>query len=154
MSPEAQAALADLRGLHWPTGGGGWLQGELLAAIALGFLAALLVGLFRLVRARMRDTIRRAALRELALASALPPAERSVAQARLLRRIVRTLSGEAAATVRGPAWADRLDRTFKTTFFSEGAGRDLVEGLYRRPGGADPAAIQAGLNRLFSAIGR
>lgn len=154
MSPETQAALADLRGLHWPTGGGGWLQGELVVAIALGFAAALLVGLVRLVRARLRDTLRRAALRELALAAALPPAERQVAQARLLRRVVRTLSGEAAASARGSAWAGTLDRTFRTRFFSTGAGRDLVEGLYRRPGNGDPAAIEAELRRLFSAIGR
>lgn len=154
MNPDTQAALSELRGLHLPTGGGGLLQGEIVAAIALGFLAALLVGLARLARARLRDTVRRAALRELALMGALPPTERPVAQARLLRRVVRTLSGEAAASARGPAWAQTLDRTFKTRFFEEGAGRDLVDGLYSRPGGADPAAIEAELKRLFSAIGR
>lgn len=152
MNPETQAALASLRELHLPTGGGGIVQGEILAAIALGFAAALFFGAFRLVRARMRDTIRRAALRELASANAREPGERRVAQARLLRRVVRTLSGDADAAARGSDWAAVLDRTFATRFFSEGAGRALVEGMYRRPTEPDTAAIDAELGRLFSRI--
>ncbi len=152
MTPETATALASLRDLHLPTGGGGLVQGEILAAIASGFAAALLFGLFRLLRARLRDTTRRAALRELALANALEPGERRVAQARLLRRVVRTVSGDGAAVSQGADWAACLDRTFATRFFSEGAGRILVDGLYRRPSEADTAAIDAELGRLFARI--
>ncbi len=62
-------------------------------------------------------------LRELALARGLAPEPRRVAQARLLRRLVRTLKGEEAARARGPAWAETLDATFATDFFRNGPGR-------------------------------
>lgn len=146
------STLSALRGLHLPTGGGSVLQGEIMAAIALGFLAALLIGLLRVLRARMRATVRRAALHELKQANGLEPQARLMTQARLLRRLVRTLAGEDAAAARGTAWAANLDRTFGTNFFSQGAGQVLVEGLYRRPGAADSVAIDAELIRLFSRI--
>ncbi|GJE54079.1 MULTISPECIES: DUF4381 domain-containing protein [Methylobacterium] len=148
MNPE----LTTLRGLHLPTGGGSVLQGEIVAAIALGFAAALIVGLARILRARMRSTVRRAALRELAVARNLAPQARLTEQARLLRRVVRTIAGEEAASTRGTAWAQKLDGTFATDFFSRGAGQAFVDGLYRRPVAADPAAIDAELARLFSRI--
>ena len=144
--------LSTLRGIHLPTGGGSALQGEVVAAIALGFAAALLVGLLRLLRARMQASTRRAALRELALAHNLDPETRRVAQARLLRRVVRTLRGDEAAASRGATWARELDGTFATDFFSRGAGQALVEGLYRRPQASDAAVIDAELSRLFSKL--
>lgn len=144
--------LSALRGLHLPPAGGSVLQGEIIAAIALGFAAALIVGLARLLQARKRATVRRAALNGLKDTSGLDPEARLTAQARLLRRVVRTLSGDEAATVRGTAWAATLDRTFSTDFFSRGAGQVLVEGLYRRPAAADLIAIDSELARLFSRI--
>lgn len=144
--------LSALRGLHLPTGGGGAVNPEMVAAIALGFALALLVGGLRLLRARRGASVRRAALRELALASRLEPEARRVAQARLLRRVVRTLRGEEAARARGPAWAETLDATFGTDFFRNGAGRAFADDLYRRPGSGDPAGIDAGLTRLVAKI--
>lgn len=143
--------LSALRGLHLPTGGTG-IQGAVVAAIAAGFALALLVGLVRALQARRSASLRRAALRELARTAALEPEARRVAQARLLRRVVRSLKGEAAAASRGEAWASILDQTFATTFFSRGGGRLLVEGLYRRPAAADSAALDAELGRLFAKI--
>ncbi|GLS42421.1 DUF4381 domain-containing protein [Methylobacterium brachythecii] len=144
--------LSALRGLHLPSTGGNVVQGELVAAIALGFAAALIVGLARVMWLRAQTTIRRAALNELRRVRSLDPDSKLTAQARLLRRVVRTLAGDEAATTRGTAWAGTLDRTFATDFFSRGAGQILVEGLYRRPGATDPAAIEAELARLFSRI--
>ncbi|MFD1356229.1 DUF4381 family protein [Methylorubrum suomiense] len=144
--------LSALRGLHLPSGGGGVVQPEVVAAIALGFGLALLVGLIRILRARRGASVRRAALRELALARGLAPEPRRVAQARLLRRLVRTLKGEAAARARGAAWAETLDATFATDFFRNGPGQAFTEGLYRRPGSIDPDAIDSGLTRLLSRI--
>lgn len=146
------ADLSALRGLHLPTGGGSALQGEVVAAIALGFAAALLIGLIRVLRARLQASVRRAALRELALANGLDPDTRRVAQAQLLRRVVRTLQGDASASQQGDVWARTLDRTFATDFFSRGAGQSLVEGLYRRPRAGDASAIDAELSRLFAKI--
>ncbi len=142
--------LSALHSLHLPTGGTG-VQGAVVAAIAAGFALALLVGLVRVLQARRSASLRRAALRELARTAALEPEARRVAQARLLRRVVRSLKGEAAAASRGEAWASILDQTFATTFFSRG-GRLLVEGLYRRPAAADSAALDAELGRLFAKI--
>lgn len=144
--------LSALRGLHLPTGGSSAVQPEIIAALALGFALALLVGGLRLLRARRGASVRRAALRELSLASGLEPEARRVAQARLLRRVVRTLRGEEAARARGPAWAETLDATFATDFFRKGPGRVFGEDLYRRPAPVEPAAIDAGLGRLFSQI--
>ncbi|MGX5774066.1 DUF4381 family protein [Methylorubrum zatmanii] len=144
--------LSALRGLHLPTGGGGAVQPEMVAAIALGFGLALLVGLIRLVRARRGLSLRRTLLRELTRAEALEPEARRVAQARLLRRVVRTLKGEEAAGARGSAWAATLDDTFATDFFRNGPGRVFADDLYRRPTATDPGAVDAGLGRLFSQI--
>ncbi|WP_375409068.1 DUF4381 family protein [uncultured Methylobacterium sp.] len=145
------AGLEQLRGLHLPAGSAGGLQGEIALAVALGFLAALLVGLVRWWQRRARASVRRSALNELAATRQLPPQARLVAQARLLRRLVRTLQGDAAADAKGEAWSAVLDRLFTTTYFSRGAGRVLGEGLYRREA-ADPAAIDAELGRLFTQI--
>jgi len=104
------------------------------------------------LRARRRGSVRRAALADLAAANALPPERRRVAQAQLLRRLARTLQGDAAADAQGDAWAAALDRLFATTFFSAGAGRIFAEGLYRR-GASEPGPVDAELARLFARIG-
>ena len=152
MNAERAASLDALRGLHLPANAAGAIQGEVVLAIALGFTAALLVGLVRSLRLRARNTVRRQALRDLAATRGLDPEARLVAQARLLRRLARTLQGDAAADAHGLDWALRLDRLLATSFFTTGAGRVLADGLYRREP-ADLAAIDAELGRLFSRIG-
>lgn len=149
---DAPASLEQLRGLHLPANAAGAAQGEVVLAVALGFAAALLVGLVRVLRARARSGLRRAALRELAAAQALPPDRRLIAQARLLRRLARTLKGDAAAATQGPAWAATLDALFSTDFFSRGAGRALADGLYRREA-PEPGPLDAELRRLLARIG-
>ncbi|SEH67605.1 protein of unknown function [Methylobacterium sp. 275MFSha3.1] len=161
MNPVAPAeiplSLDQLRGLHLPGGAAGAAQGEVVAAAALGFLAALLVGLVRYARGRARATLRRAALAELARSRGLDPEARLVAQARLLRRLDRSLdrSGEAEAgtgtRATGPDWAARLDGLFRTDFFTRGAGRVLADGLYRRQD-PDLDALDAELARLIGRL--
>ncbi|WP_238183173.1 DUF4381 family protein [Methylobacterium trifolii] len=152
MPADAPLNLIELRGLHLPGNAAGAVQGEVVAAIALGFVAAILVGLVRTLRTRSRATLRRAALRELAGSRTLAPEARLVAQAGLLRRLARKLQGADAADAQGAAWAARLDSLFGTDFFSAGAGRTLVDGLYRRRETPDPAAIDAELARLIGRI--
>ena len=152
MTPaEAPLGLDQLRGLHLPGGGAGMLQGEIVAAAALGLLAALLVGLVRHLRSRTRATVRRAALHALAATRGLEPGERLVAQARLLRRLARTLRGDDVAQAEGADWAVRLDALLRTDFFTRGAGRVLADGLYRRQA-PDLDAIEAELARLIGRI--
>ncbi|WP_457108178.1 DUF4381 family protein [Methylobacterium sp. P5_C11] len=155
MNPVAPAeiplSLDQLRGLHLPGGAAGAVQGEVVAAAVLGFLAALLVGLVRYWRGRARAGLRRAALAELARSRGLDPEARLVAQARLLRRLGRTLGGETEARATGADWAARLDALFGTTFFSGGAGRVLADGLYRRQD-PDLDALDAELGRLIGRL--
>ncbi|AWV15777.1 MULTISPECIES: DUF4381 family protein [Methylobacterium] len=148
---EIPLSLDQLRGLHLPGGAAGALQGEVVAAAALGFLAALLVGLVRYGRGRARAGIRRAALAELARSRNLDPEARLVAQARLLRRLGRTLGGETEARATGADWAARLDALFRTDFFTRGAGRVLADGLYRRQD-PDLDALDAELGRLIGRL--
>jgi len=157
MNPVAPAeiplSLDQLRGLHLPGGAAGAVQGEVVAAAALGFLAALLVGLVRYGRGRARATLRRAALAELARSRDLDPEARLVAQARLLRRLDRSLdrSGETEIRATGADWAARLDGRFRTDFFTRGAGRVLADGLYRRQD-PDLDALDAELSRLIGRL--
>ncbi|GJE49461.1 hypothetical protein GOFOIKOB_2497 [Methylobacterium tardum] len=148
---EIPLSLDQLRGLHLPGGAAGAVQGEIIAAAALGFLAALLVGLVRYGRSRSRATIRRAALAELTRSRGLDPEARLLAQARLLRRLGRTLGGEAESRAAGADWAARLDGLFKTDFFTRGAGRVLADGLYRRQA-PDLDALDAELGRLIGRL--
>ncbi|MCJ2052126.1 DUF4381 family protein [Methylobacterium sp. J-070] len=152
MTPaETPLTLDQLRGLHLPGGAAGAVQGEIVAAAALGFLAALLVGLVRYGRGRARAGLRRVALAELARSRGLDPEARLVAQARLLRRLGRTLGGEAEARATGADWAGRLDARFGTDFFTRGAGRILADGLYRRHE-PDLDALDAELGRLIGRL--
>lgn len=148
---EIPLSLDQLRGLHLPGGAAGAVQGEIIAAAALGFLAALLVGLVRYGRTRSQATIRRAALAELTRSRGLDPEARLLAQARLLRRLGRTLGGEAESRAAGADWAARLDGLFKTDFFTRGAGRVLADGLYRRQA-PDLDALDAELGRLIGRL--
>jgi len=148
---EIPLSLDQLRGLHLPGGAAGAVQGEIIAAAALGFLAALLVGLVRYGRSRSRATIRRAALAELTRSRGLDPEARLLAQARLLRRLGRTLGGDAESRAAGADWAARLDGLFRTDFFTRGAGRVLTDGLYRRQD-PDLDALDAELGRLIGRL--
>jgi hypothetical protein len=152
MNPvETPLSLDQLRGLHLPGGAAGAVQGEIVAAACMGFLAALLVGLVRYVRSRARASVRRAALAELARSRGPDPEARLVAQARLLRRLGRTLGGEAESRAVGADWAARLDGLFRTDFFTRGAGRVLADGLYRRQA-PDLDALDAELGRLIGRL--
>ena len=119
-----------------------------LAALLTGAIAAI-VSLAVARRARQARTgLRRTAAACLAASRRLEPGERLAAQAHLLRRLVRTLRGDALA--HGPDWLLVLDRTFATTFFSAGDGRIFADALYRRPVGIDVDALDRSLSRLIA----
>ena len=108
-----------------------------VAIAAGGFVA------WQLAR-RRRSGLRRSAELALAGTRGLDPAERLLAQARLLRRVVRASAGEGAARTQGEGWLAALDRTFATTFFTTGAGRAYADGLYRRiDAGRSTAEVEA-----------
>jgi hypothetical protein len=149
-------ALDGLRDIHWPVAADA--AGPVVTMILIGCLLAggLSAGLWPLLR-RWR-AVRRSALAALAASRSLDPPERLAAQAVLLRRLVRTIDGDAAGRLQGRDWLERLDRLFATRFFTEGAGSGFGEALYRPPSGEDPDrhidALDASLARLFAGISR
>jgi hypothetical protein len=123
-----------------------------LLVLAVGCVAG--VALF-LVTWRLRH--RRAALRTAAdaaleAARGLAPADRIAAQARLLRRVVRSVGGEAAASTYGDAWLQRLDDVFATNFFTAGAGIVFGDALYRRPGDIDLDGLDRSIRGLIANV--
>ena len=149
---EPQAGLEALRPLH---GSGPGLIADPLLWLALGAgLALAAAAALAAPRALLRQrALRREALAELRLTSELAPAEALRAQALLLRRIARTVSGEATMQLAGEAWLSELDRIFATAFFTKGAGRCFGAALYA-PQQPDAGAVQDELARLLSRLRR
>jgi hypothetical protein len=144
--------LAGLRGLHLPAEGPLSLPGQIGLAVAVGLLAALVIAAAVAFFARRRASVRRSAMRMLDAARRLDTPERLLVQAKLLRRLARTLDGAAASRSRGEAWAEHLDRIFATTFFTAGAGRYFAGDLYRPGAKPDAEAIERELTTLIRRI--
>ena len=124
-----------------------------LDMLAIGIMTAAVVFAIIVALKRSRYGLRRSAEEALAASRNLMPAERLAAQARLLRRLVRVQSGDAAARAEGGAWLGILDRAFATTFFTAGAGRAFGDALYRRGSETEVEALDRALSG-FIASGR
>src|SRR6516164_8073418 len=109
--------MLPLRGLHLPSEPLTIGTADIALAIAAGLAAALVIGSLLGLLVRRRRSVRSTALDKLARIGGLAPGERLLAQATLLRRLVRTLDGAAAARRQGEAWLEQLDRSFRTAFF-------------------------------------
>lgn len=119
-----------------------------LAALALGAGVAALA-FFALSRARRQSrALRRSTEAALAASRRLQPPERLAAQAQLLRRFVLAARGGADARLDGAAWLAALDRTFATTFFTQGDGRVFGDALYRRGSDSGVDALDIALSRM------
>lgn len=150
--PDADKILEALRPAHLPQAGGGFGLGDIVLPVAIGLLLAMLVALLWPRRIPGRARIAASAVAELKRARNLPPAEARIVQARLLRRVVAARDGREAARLTGAAFAAHLDRSFATDFFTSGAGRALVSGLYEP---VDPQATvdtSERLEALFAAV--
>jgi hypothetical protein len=120
-----------------------------LAMLTVGVAAAAsLLGIMRFAGRRQRE-LRLRAEAALAAARRLPPADRLAAQAHLLRALVRSLHGDEEAKLGGGVWLQRLDHTFRTTFFSQGDGRAYGDDLYRRQGTVSAEKLDGALHRLI-----
>lgn len=120
------------------------------AGLVLAVAFALLFGRSLLRRAALEREARAA----LARTRDLPSDERLAEQAKILRRLGRTVLGSSSATLRGDAWLAALDGLFRTDFFSKGAGRCFAADLYAAPSGASDASVTAQLEALVPRLRR
>jgi hypothetical protein len=133
-----------LRDIHLPEAVGWWPPaiGWWLLPLFILALAALLVWLIHRVR---RMTPAKLALRELDLLqqdAKLSPDEKLRRLSILLRRVCLSVySREDVAGLTGEDWLRWLDRPLKAPGFSQGPGRILLDGAYRRAPAADMEAL-------------
>jgi hypothetical protein len=113
--------------------------------VGLALLAAFLLA--------RRRPLRRAARAALLETRSLPPPDRLVAQAALLRRLVRAVERDPPLE-RGGAWLARLDRAFGTAFFTGGPGAAFGDALYAPASRPDPEALDGELERLIGTLRR
>ncbi|PBJ82830.1 hypothetical protein CMZ84_11985 [Lysobacteraceae bacterium NML93-0399] len=147
------AAIPDLvlRDIHqppappwWPPAAGWWW----CLGIALACCAAL--GLWLAWRAWRRRHWQRVFERE--MESSASPAERIAAMSALLRRAARRRRADADR-LRGEDWLQFLDEGADRGAFTEGVGRALHDGAFRRdPGAVDLRALQALARTRFVAL--
>ncbi|HVI29233.1 DUF4381 family protein [Hansschlegelia sp.] len=147
--------LAGMRGLHLPEQPGSFWSDVGLAA-AIGLLAALAVAIAVRLLFRPKQSLRASALAALEAAKDLPPPDRRVAQAAVLRRVVRTIDGDEAARREGLAWGETLDRVFGADFFTAGPGRVFATGLYAPTAATtgDDAEMDRRLEALLAGLRR
>ncbi|MFD1701668.1 DUF4381 family protein [Methylopila henanensis] len=144
--------LQGLRGLHLPPAAGSYWT-DIGLAVALGLVLALCAALLFQLLARPRLSLRASAVTAFKDTLALPEDEKRVAQAALLRRIVRTIAGEEDARRVGGEWAKTLDRVFGSDLFTARGGRVFADGLYVREAG-DTAALDDELGALMRRLER
>lgn len=135
----------ELRDIHlppdpswWPPAPGWWVLAVLIG-VALVWLV------LRLRRAQQARRLRRAVLGELERIAARHAEDADgaallAAVSNLLRRASRWRD-TAAVSLHGEAWLQFLDRGIGAPGFSQGAGRVLLEGPYRRHADVDAPAL-------------
>lgn len=147
---EVPGGLEALRGLH--AAAPGLLEDAVLwGALGLGLAVGGLLAYVLQRRFLAQRQLRREALAALAGAAKLSPPEALRAQALVLRRLARTVAGDATMALQGAAWLAALDRLFATTFFTAGGGRCFGDGLYAADAPAI-ADIQSELARLVARL--
>jgi len=142
--------LAQLRDIRLPMLSDGSILADWAAGCALGLLLALVVVLLARAFVRRPPSRRETALADLAASRTLAPAERLLAQARILQDLAPPVKDRIAAEDSGNDWSSRLGRSLGTDFFTTGAGAGLSESLYRRESGLDPEDLDRELQRLLN----
>ena len=139
------SATLPLRDVHLPAAPGWWPPAPgwwVLAAILLAALLLLVV--FR--NKHRRRCLQWQAVFDEGVAAAGTPAARIAAASELLRRAVRQCAPQSVH-LQGEAWLRYLDGE-KSHDFSEGVGRLLLDGGYRREVDAEQAVQACALARV------
>lgn len=116
------------------------------AGIALGLLAAILLGIVASLLFRPRLSAAELTLRAFENSTNLPPAERLLAQTTALRSLATALKVSD-----GTDWLTALGKKLGSNIFATGSAQNLSTALYRPVPEIDPDALQ---NELIPLIKR
>jgi Domain of unknown function (DUF4381) len=152
-------ALKQLRDLHlppapglWPPAPGWWV----LAALAIGLVAALALRWYRLRRRRRPLRLAIIALEQLfqkVRDNELPAREFADGVNALLKRaLIHGAHRGDAAPLTGPAWLGYLDSVAANDVFSRGAGAALGNERYAPDFHNDPAGLYAAARHVLRAL--
>lgn len=149
MDPSADV-LEELRDIHLPSLSEGSVVADWAAGCALGLLVAVLVMLLARAVVRRPASRRAAALADLTASRGLQPAERLLAQARILQQLALQLNLRPGDS--GEHWSIQLGHRLGSDFFASGQGAGMSEALYRPNSAIDPALLDQELLRLLKRL--
>lgn len=146
---ESAEVLAQLRDLHLPELSEVGILADWAAGASLGLLVSLLFLILLRRFVRRLPSRREAALKALAESKDLEPAERLLAQARILQTLAQELQPASSDAAH---WSTVLEEYLKTDFFTAGPGKVFSEGLYRPALCADPEELERELLPLLKRV--
>lgn len=149
---DSAEVLARLRDLHLPELPEVGILADWAAGMSIGLLVSLVLLLLLRRFVRRLPSQREAALKALAACRTLEPAERLLAQARILQSLASKLQPASSGEMAGAHWSVVLEGYLKTDFFSAGPGKAFHEDLYRPVLPADPEALERALLPLLKRV--
>ncbi|WP_282607002.1 DUF4381 domain-containing protein [Pelagibius sp. Alg239-R121] len=149
LTAETAKALSQLRDIHLPELSEAGILADWAAGASLGLLAAVFLTLLGGAVLRKLPSHRKNALVALTASRTLEPAERLLAQAKILQAIAlqEDRKGDQNATDRH--WSMTFEQRLPGHFFTAGAGMSLRDDLYRPEPRTDPEAIDREILRLL-----
>ena len=150
---ETAEVLARLRDIHLPDLPEAGILADWAAGASLGLLAALLLTLLGGLVLRHLPSRRKDALAALAASRELVPAERLLAQMKILQGVALREARKRDSEAADEHWSVTVGRRLRSDFFATGPGAALHEDLYRREPRSDPEAIDRELASLLKRVG-
>lgn len=138
-----------MRDIHYPS------LGEdlyIILSAGAGIFCGLCIAMAIFHYSKRRESSISGALQALDAAQNLPPNERIITYARIIRALVAS-SDSKAQSLTGEKWLYKLDCTFGTDFFSCGNGRVFGDNLYRRKEYILPDQLGNDLKSLIQELG-
>lgn len=147
-TPDPLNALQDIR---LPSIQASSLMEQMAMPLFAGVTVAAIILILLAFRSRQKaESLEKIFIAAVKASERLPDDERLAAQASAMRRHVNLVRGDAAAHKQGEDWLAELDEVFTTEFFSKGAGRVLLDGIYSKQEAFKTAGLGAVLCELMS----
>ncbi len=150
---EIAETLGKLRDIHLPELTDAAILADWAAAASLGLFAALLLILLASAFVRRSVSDRKDLLAALTASRGLAPAERLLAQAKILQELAAREARKGNAEVEEVDWRETLGGLSRSEFFVTGPGAALREDLYRPNPASDPEAFDRELVALLKRAG-